>query len=339
MNPIGTVTRNIKHGTIESMRQGANPVIGNRSASLLDIGDDVACFEIRTKMNVVDNAVHDLLQHSIDMVPSRFQAMVIYSDAPYFSVGADLAELGPLLLAKQWPAVEAIGLKGQDTFFRLKHAPFPVIGAAAGLALGGGCELLMHCSAVQAHTSLQMGLVESKIGMLPGWGGCKELILRHLTGLTDDEERFRASQLVFKLLFTGKICQSPSEAQALGFLRKHDEVIENRDELLSSAKAIALRMVQTRNAPSPYQITNLKLFHLGITLDELDIVSNEDDPWSDHDRNVAKEILGLLNGTLIQTGDEITENDLLVAERRANDQLVKQPAVAERILALLDKKR
>jgi 3-hydroxyacyl-CoA dehydrogenase len=290
-------------------------------------------------MNAMDNAVHDLLLHAIDIVPSRFQAMVIYSDAPHFSVGADLAKVGPLLLARQWAAVEAIGLKGQNAFFRLKHAPFPVIGAAAGLALGGGCELLMHCSAIQAHTSLQMGLVESKIGMLPGWGGCKELILRHLTGLNDDEERFHASRRIFDLLFTGKVCQSPTEAQALRFLRKHDEVIDNRGELLSNAKAMALRMVRTYTALSPYQFSQLKPFHPGVTLDQLEVASNEAAPLSDHDRMVAEEILGLLNGKFIGAGRGVMEIDLLIAERRANYGLVKQPVVAQRILALLDKKK
>ncbi len=159
-----------------------NPaVLSNPSASLWDIGDGVACLEFHSKMNTLDMDTLTLIRQSIDKVSSEFSALVIHNEGENFSAGANLGLLMQAIHDSDWAAVEQLVIQGQQTYKALKYAPFPVVGAPSGLALGGGCEILLHCDAIQAHAELYIGLVEVGVGLIPGWGGCKEYLRRWLT--------------------------------------------------------------------------------------------------------------------------------------------------------------
>ena len=166
---------------LADIKQQSKPVISNNSASLWDIGDGVACLEFHSKMNTLDMDSMALINQSIDKVSKDFKALVIHNEADNFSAGANLGLLMKAIHDSDWPAVEKLIKQGQQTYHRLKYAPFPVVAAPSGLALGGGCEILLHCDAVQAHAELYMGLVEVGVGLIPGWGGCKEYLGRCLT--------------------------------------------------------------------------------------------------------------------------------------------------------------
>ena len=159
------------------------PVLTNASASLWDIGDGVACLEFHSKMNTLDKDTLTLIRQSIAKVRSEFTALVIHNDGENFSAGANLSLLVQAIHSGHWAAVTQLITEGQQTYKALKYAPFPVVGAPSGLALGGGCEILLHCDAIQAHAELYMGLVEVGVGLIPGWGGCKEYLRRRLGGL------------------------------------------------------------------------------------------------------------------------------------------------------------
>ena len=154
-------------------------VFENSGAALWDIGDGVACFEHKTKMNIYNEFVFDAIGVALEEVPRGFRAMAIGSDHPRaFSCGADLGFFLGRMKAGDYAALEHFMSYGGERFLALKYAPFPVVGAAFGLALGGGCETLLHMREVVAHAELNAGLPESTLGILPGWGGCVQLAIR-----------------------------------------------------------------------------------------------------------------------------------------------------------------
>ena len=159
-------------------KRGRARVIGNDSASLWDVGRDVACLEFHTRMNTLDPAVMQLIAEALDRVPGHFTGLVIHNDAEHFSAGADLRAVMVTMRAGAPDRLAAAIEFGQNTFRAMKYAPFPVVGAPAGMALGGGCEILLHCDAVVAHAETYAGLVEAGVGLIPAWGGCKELLAR-----------------------------------------------------------------------------------------------------------------------------------------------------------------
>ncbi|MCY3829170.1 MAG: 3-hydroxyacyl-CoA dehydrogenase NAD-binding domain-containing protein, partial [Rhodospirillaceae bacterium] len=164
---------------LEDIKRAAEPLESNASASLWDIGDGVACFEVHTRMNALDPDVVTLLQKSLKLVEKEYRALVLYNEGTNFSVGANL---GLALFAANvgvWPMIEGMLENGQKGMKAMKYAAFPVVAAPSGMALGGGCELLLHAAAVQAHAETYAGLVEAGVGVLPGWGGCKEMLVRH----------------------------------------------------------------------------------------------------------------------------------------------------------------
>lgn len=217
--------------TLADLALAGAPVADYGAARLWDLGDGVACLEFRTKMGTFSPQLLDAVEAAIGDVERGFKALVIGSDAPVFSAGADLRVF---LETLQNGGAEALGAfidRGHRVFRALKFAPFPVVGAAAGLALGGGCEVLLHSDAVQAHAELSIGLVEPKIGLIPGWGGCKEML-----------DRLPAEQ-AFALIRSARTSGSAFEARAMGILRETDGITMNRDRLLADAKARALALL------------------------------------------------------------------------------------------------
>ncbi|HEY1414244.1 MAG TPA: 3-hydroxyacyl-CoA dehydrogenase NAD-binding domain-containing protein, partial [Rhodopila sp.] len=163
---------------LEDIKLASKPVLRNGSAALWDIGDGVACFEFTSKSNALDDKTIELLGQSIEVVGARFKALVIYNEGSNFSLGANL---GLALFAANiaaWGEIEKLIAAGQKAYKALKYAPFPVVAAPAGMALGGGCEIVLHADAVQAHAETYLGLVECGVGLVPGWGGCGEMLAR-----------------------------------------------------------------------------------------------------------------------------------------------------------------
>jgi 3-hydroxyacyl-CoA dehydrogenase len=163
---------------LEDVKRRSRPVAKNGSASLWDIGDGVLCLEFHSKMNAIDAETLELVDKAIGIVAKGFKALVIYNEGSNFSVGANI---GLALFAANvavWPMVEDLVAKGQKIYRKLKHAPFPVVAAPSGMALGGGCEVCLNSAAVVAHAETYMGLVEVGVGVIPAWTGSTELLTR-----------------------------------------------------------------------------------------------------------------------------------------------------------------
>src|SRR6185503_2079387 len=142
-----------------------------------------------------------------------------------------------------WNEIEGLIAGGQQAMKALKYAPFPTVAAPAGMALGGGCEVVLHCSAVQAHAETYMGLVEVGVGVIPGWGGCKEMLTRWSTNPKRPGGPMPPVAKAFELISTAVVSTSAEEARENLFLRRDDGITMNRDRLLADAKAKALALL------------------------------------------------------------------------------------------------
>ena len=199
---------------LSDVKLAGRPLAGNGSASLWDLGDGVACLEFHAKMNALDTEIMTLIEESVGIVGRDMKALVIHNEGSNFSVGMNLGLALFAINVGAWPMIEETIKRGQDAFNALKFAPFPVVGAPSGMALGGGCEILLHCDAVQAHAETYMGLVEAGVGIVPGWGGCKEMMLR---GLASKRQGFGGPMMaisrVFETIGLAKVSRSAKEAR------------------------------------------------------------------------------------------------------------------------------
>ena len=236
---------------LEDIKLASKPVLKNASAAVWDIGDGVLCFEFTSKSNSLDEQIITLLGKTIALVQERYKALVIYNEGQSFSVGANL---GLALFAANiaaWGEIEKLIAAGQQTYKALKYAPFPVVGAPAGMALGGGCEILLHCDAVQAHAESYIGLVECGVGVIPGWGGCKEMLTRWSASPLLPHGPMPAPSKVFETVSTATVSKSAADAKELLFLRPDDGITMNRYRLLADAKTRALVLSANYNPPTP----------------------------------------------------------------------------------------
>jgi 3-hydroxyacyl-CoA dehydrogenase len=234
---------------LEDIKLTRAPLLKNGSAALWDIGDGVACFEFTSKLNTIDPEIMSLLGKSLKLVGKDFKALVIYNEGSNFSAGANLGLALFALNIAAWPMIEQMVGEGQSTYKALKYAKFPVVGAPSGMALGGGCEILLHCAAVQAHAETYMGLVECGVGIIPAWGGCKEMLHRWKTLGKLPNGPMPTIAKVFETISTATVAKSAAEAKELLFLRPSDGITMNRYRLLADAKAKALAMAENYVPP------------------------------------------------------------------------------------------
>lgn len=239
---------------LEDIKLATSPLMKNASASLWDIGEGVACLEFTSKGNAMDGEIMALLDKAIDLVERKYKALVIYNEGPNFSVGANL---GLALFAANiaaWGEIEKLVEAGQKTYRRLKYAPFPVVSAPSGMALGGGCEILLHSDAIQAHAESYIGLVECGVGLVPAWGGCKEMLGRWQSSGTLPKGPMPAPAKVFETVSTATVAKSAEEARDLMFLRPGDGITMNRYRLLADARAKALALAESYAPPKPFEV-------------------------------------------------------------------------------------
>ena len=237
---------------LEDIKRATKPLARNASASLWDIGDGVACLEFHSKSNSLDPQVMAMLGRAIAMgTEGKFRALVIHNEGKNFSVGANL---GLALFAANiaaWSEIESLVEAGQNAYRALRAAPFPVVGAPSGMALGGGCEILLHCDAVQAHAETYIGLVEAGVGLIPAWGGCATMLARFAADKKTPKGPMPPVARAFEMIATAQVAKSAAEAQDMGLLRPTDGITANRDRLLADAKARALAMVEGYAPPEP----------------------------------------------------------------------------------------
>ncbi|MBJ6610223.1 MAG: enoyl-CoA hydratase/isomerase family protein [Candidatus Thiothrix moscowensis] len=320
---------------LADLKRHAEPLLSNDAASLWDIGDGVACLEFHSKMNSIDGQTLEMLSDSLDWVATNGKAMVIYNEGENFSAGANLGLLVFAASLGGWDEIAAIVRQGQDTYHKLKHAPFPVVGAPSGLALGGGCEVLLHCAAIQAHAETYMGLVETGVGLIPGWGGCKEMLARWSSFPKLPRGPLPPVLKAFEIISLATVAKSAFEAKDHLYLRPADGITMNRDRLLADAKARALAMVEGYQPPVAQEL-RLPGATARIAMQMAVSDFRLQGKATPHDVVVATALAEVLSGGDTDITTPLNEADILALEHRQFMQLVKHPDTIARVQHMLD---
>ena len=321
---------------LQDIKRATNRIAGNGSASLWDIGDGVVCLEFHTKMNSIDPGIMAMVEKTLKVIRAEnYKALVIHNEAANFSVGANI---GLALFAANiagWPEITKSVKAGQDVYKALKYSPFPVVGAPSGMALAGGLEILLHCDAVQAHAETYMGLVEVGVGLVPAWGGCKEMLARWQNNPEAPGGPMPAVTRVFETVGTAAVSRSAVEAQDFLYLRDGDGITMNQDRLLAEAKARAQQLADDYTPPEPTEYA----LPGPTAATALTMVVNDyhrAGKATDHDVTVGKALAWVLSGGKTDITETITEDHLLSLERRTIVELLKTTPTLDRIEHMLE---
>jgi 3-hydroxyacyl-CoA dehydrogenase len=320
---------------LADVKRAGKPIAKNGAASLWNIGDGVACLEFHTKMNSIDGDLLSMIDKSLAVVGKDYKALVIHNEASNFSVGANI---GLALFAANiglWPMIEQLVEQGQKTMKAMKYAKFPVVGAPSGMALGGGCEVLLHCAHVQAHAETYVGLVEGGVGLVPGWGGTKELLQRWAANPKAPKGPMPPVAQTFETVAMAKVAKSAAEARDLCFLKPGDGITMNRDRLLADAKAVALRLAKRYRPPAE---TELRLpgpsaaAGLAMAVEGLALQGKV----TPHDKTVAGELAGVVSGGGADVTQPVGEDHVTKLEREAFMRLIRTEGTLRRMEHMLE---
>ena len=319
----------------------------NSGASLIDLGDGVACIEFHSKMNSLGADIISLISQTLKPggPGDNFDAFVITNDAANFSVGANLMLLLMSVQEEEWDDVDLAIRQFQAMTQAIKFSPKPVVVSAFGLCLGGGTEISLHAAARQPHAELYTGLVEVGVGLLPGGGGCKEMLLRAVDGavaarggkasgdsLPGSIEMLEAMKRAFETIAAAKVATSAHEARGFGFLADGDRITMNRERVLSDAKARALELVRAgyeppvprADIPAPGE-NLLATLKMGVHM------MRQGDYITDYEVKLGGKIAEVLCGGNVTPGSLVSEQYILDLEREGFKSLCGERKTQERI--------
>jgi 3-hydroxyacyl-CoA dehydrogenase len=247
------------HGVLllADVKRASKPLFSNASAALWDIGDGVLCFEFTSKANAIDADILSLLDRTRTLIGDGrgpFKGLVIHNEGANFSVGANIGFFLECIKNNKWEAIEGIIRQGQAVYHALRFAPFPTVAAPMGMALGGGCEITLHCSAVQAYTEFQAGLVEVNVGLIPGWGGCTQMLGRAIDAQKHGGTVPPVNQ-AFTTISSASMSKTAAHAFDLQYLRPTDAITINKDRLLYDAKQRVLDLAKDYHPPESRQFS------------------------------------------------------------------------------------
>jgi 3-hydroxyacyl-CoA dehydrogenase len=338
------------HARIADFRRSHGIVRSNSGASLVDLGDGIGCIELHSLKNAIGGDVLALVSAVLNPASDAvrdFAAFVIASDRENFSVGANLMQLLMAAQEGEWDELAAVIYGFQQMTAAIKYCPRPVIVAPFGMTLGGGAEICLHAARRQAHAETYIGLVEAGVGLIPGGGGTKEMLLRAIDAAIalapadprDPPSRFAQSAELattlrrsFETIALAKVSTSAAEARTLGLLAPSDRITLNRERLLLDAKAQAATLANSGYAPPQPRmqipapgIAALATLQTGVFL------MGDAGYASEHDQKVARWAAYILSGGRITPGTLVSEQYILDLEREAFLSLCGEPKTQERI--------
>ena len=309
---------------LSDLKRAHGVIQENSGASLIDLGDGVLCAEFHSKMNSLGEDIIGMLYAGLEETNRNFDAMVIANEGENFSVGANIMMV--LLAAQEgdWDELNRAIHRFQQVNMALKYAAKPVVSAPFARTLGGGCEIVLHSRRAQASAETYIGLVEVGVGLIPGGGGCKELLLR----LKDPRK-------VFELIGYAKVSSSAEEAKKLGLIDRNDCISMNPERLIGDAKALALSLAPGYTPGVPR--TDIKVAgESGYALLKLGVWSARQGHFiSDHDVTIAEKLGNVLTGGRLTGEQTVSEQYLLDLEREAFLSLCGLPKTQERIQYML----
>ena len=334
---------------LEDIKLTRKPVKKNASGQFWDLGDGVLCLELTSKMNTWDPENLKLVAEAPELVKSGFRALVIGTDAEHFSFGANIGFFMLACNTASWWAISDMIEQGQRGFMGLKYAPFPVVASLSGMALGGGCEILLHSDAVVAHLESYPGLVEVGIGVIPGWGGCKEMLARHIEAaeaagkavasgkkpeMAIASGPMPALSKAFEYISMAKVAGSAQEAQQMLILNARSRISMNRRRVLADAKTLALELAKDYQPPIPrgYRLPGESGYlALKMAVDNFRTSGKA----TAHDEVVSLALARVLTGGDTDPTQEVSEQQLLDLERELFMELVHTRGTQARIAHML----
>ena len=328
--------------SLAALKATNNIVKSNNSATLVDLGDDVFCLELHTKMNALNQEVIGFLPEVKEAVDANAAGLVIGNQAAgmpgAYSAGANLQDVIEAVKAGRFEDLEKMIFGLQYGLMGLRRAAFPVVAAPFGMALGGGAELCLASDRIVAHSELFMGLVEVGVGVLPGGGGCLNLWRKHIENIPASVKEVDLAKFfipVFMAIATAKVSMSAAQARANGFLGPNDRIIFNRDHLIGEAKQEVLRMVADGYAPP----LNRQLKVMGQAAQGMAAAQIADMQSggfvSEYDAYIAKRVAYVISGGDVRDNSVIDEDVILTLERETFVDLLKQEKTQARIEHML----
>src|SRR3984957_2507320 len=322
---------------LKSLKERSKEIEKNSGASLIDLGDGVICCEFHSKMNAIGSDLLSMIHKGLARLRADFDAMVIANQGENFSAGANLMLVLVTAQEQEWDDLHMMVRQFQNTTLAIKHSPKPVVVAPQGLALGGGCEIALHGTRIHAAAEAYIGLVETGVGLIPGGGGTKEMMIRANERAEGEEnlDLFHALKPVFENIAMAKVSASGEEARELGYLRRADVVAMNQDRLVADAKQTALGLVrgewrQTAPAPTEPSIRVLgEEFTAAAKLAVYMMLRGEF--ISEYDALVARKLAHVLAGGALSAWQLVSEQYVLDLEREAFVSLCGERKTQERI--------
>jgi 3-hydroxyacyl-CoA dehydrogenase len=326
---------------LKSLKEAGMEVERNSGASLVDLGDGVVCCEFHTKMNSIGADLISMIHKGLKRLETDFDAMVIANQAVNFSVGANLMLVLVGAQEGEWDELHLAVKQFQNVNLAIKYAKKPVVAAPQGMALGGGCEISLHAARIHSAAEAYVGLVEAGVGLIPGGGGSKEMLIRaneHAAG-HEDLDLFHALKPIFETVAMAKVGTSAEECRELGYFRREDGYSMNTQRLVADAKETALGLLRSGWKPAAAswqegaQTTHIKVlgeqFLAGAKLAIHMLVRGG--YASEHDAVVARKLGNILAGGQLTSPQLVSEQYVLDLEREAFVSLLGEKKTQERI--------
>ncbi len=325
--------------SLDALREAGREVARNDSASLLDLGEGVLCFEFHSRANAIDAGIVEMGKRALSELESdRWVGLVIGNKARNFCVGANLVDVGVAAQQGQWEQLDQQLAALQHLLMGLRFSPKPVVAAPHGQTLGGGAEFALHAGRIVAAAETYMGLVEVGVGLIPAGGGTKELarrIISRTMALSPDTPPLPLAQKVFETIGQARVSTSALEARTLGFLSDEDLIVMNPDHLLAAARREVLALAGDYRPPEPgkniYATGKATLAALEVGVRQLQ--------WarfaSEYDGVVGGQLARVLCGGELSTPQWVSEDYILKLERKAFLALLHNQQTLERIQAML----
>ena len=323
---------------LKSVKDRSGVIKKNTAASLIDIGDGVACLEFHSKMNSLGGDTISMLKYAVDEVEKNHVGLVIGNQGGNFSAGANIMMILLAAQEEEWDDIDLGVRQLQKAVMRLRYSAKPVVTAPYGLTLGGGCEITMHGDKARAAGETYIGLVEVGVGLVPAGGGTKEMTMRamDLARKTPDADPLAFLKKAFETIAMGKVATSAQEARSFGILRGRDAISMNGDRLIADAKAEVLALAETGYV-QPVERTDI--FVMGEQAQAAIKLAlhmmRRGEFISDHDQLIGKKLAKIMSGGDLNHSTYVSEQYLLDLEREAFLSLCGERKTQERIAAML----
>ncbi len=323
---------------LKSIKERTGVIKSNPGASLIDIGDGVACLEFHSKMNSIGGDTVQMMNFALDEVEKNFKGLVVGNQGGNFSAGANIMMILLAAQEEEWDDINMAVHALQQAIMRLRYSPKPVITAPYGLTLGGGCEIAIHGNRVQAAAETYIGLVEVGVGLIPAGGGTKEMTMRAMdaAAAAPDADPLNFLKKTFEILGMGKVATSAQEAKSWGFFREVDAISMNGDRLIADAKQEVLNLdLSGFVAPVPRQDILVMGEPVEAALKLALHMMKQGGFISDHDALIGKKLAHVMSGGSMNHSTTVSEQYMLDLEREAFISLCGERKTQERLAAML----